>query len=285
MGIDLHIHSSASDGSLTPAEVLSEAERLGLEAISITDHDTLAGSASVFNLGQQSAVKLLTGVEISTAPPRPAPISGSLHILGYGFQIDDPKLGEMLLVLQRARKNRNPAILKRLQRLGIEISLEEIVQTVGKGQIGRPHIAQMLMEKGIVSSIDEAFGKYLGQGKPAYIDKYRIPCGEAIETILAAGGVPVLAHPYLLNIERNSDLEQFVVSLMALGLKGLEVYYPEHPPDKVRLYEHIATKHDLLITGGTDFHGSIKPEVQMGIGNGQFYVPYRLYEKLMAKLT
>jgi predicted metal-dependent phosphoesterase TrpH len=285
VGIDLHIHSSASDGSLSPAEILTGAEKLGLEAISITDHDTLAGSASVFNSSQQSAVNLLTGVEISTAPPPPAPISGSLHILGYGFQIDDTKLGEMLLVLQQARKNRNPAILKRLQHLGIEISFEEVVQTVGPGQIGRPHIARVLMEKGLVASIDEAFDQYLGQGKPAYIDKYRIPCSEAIETILAAGGIPVLAHPYLLNIERDSDLEQFVISLMDMGLKGLEVYYPEHPPDKIRLYERIATKYGLLMTGGTDFHGSIKPEVQMGIGNGHFYVPYRLYEELVAKLT
>ena len=257
---------------------------LGLEAISITDHDTLAGSASLSKIGQQSAVELLNGVEISTAPPPPAPISGSLHILGYGFQSDDTKLGEMLLVLQNARKNRNPAILKRLQRLGIEISFEEIVQAVGQGQIGRPHIARVLLLKGYVSSIDEAFDKYLGQGKPAYIDKYRVPCSEAIETILTAGGLPVLAHPYLLNIAHDNDLEQFVLVLKDMGLKGLEVYYPEHPPEKVLFYEHLATKHQLLMTGGTDFHGSVKPEVRMGIGDGHFNVPYHLYAELVENL-
>ena len=285
MGIDLHIHSSASDGSLSPAEILSEAEALGLEAISITDHDTLAGSKAARQLDRRSTVSVLTGVEISTAPPPPAPFSGSLHILGYGFQLDDFKLNQILLTLQQARANRNPEILKCLSRLGIDVTIEEIVQAVGNGQIGRPHIAQVLVLKGFVSSIDEAFDRYLGQGKPAYVDKYRISCSEALDTVLAAGGIPVLAHPYLLNIGNKNDLEHFIVSLKHLGLKGIEVYYPEHPPEETHLYEYLAAKHALLMTGGTDFHGSIKPEIQMGIGHGDFHVPYSLYEKLAADLA
>lgn len=283
--IDLHIHSIASDGTLSPDEILSLAQEQRLGAISITDHDTLEGSTAAQQIDCPLGVKLLSGVEISAAPPSFAPFSGSLHILGYGFDLNDSELNRMLMVLQEARKNRNPEILRRLSHLGFDITLNDIVREVGGGQIGRPHIARVMVARGFVHSIDEAFDKYIGQGKPAYVDKFRIPCRQALDIVLGAGGISVLAHPFLLNISNRDDLEHFIISLKEMGLEGIEAYYPEHPPEETLYYEHLANKLGLLMTGGTDFHGSLKPEIQMGTGNGDFHVPYRLYEQLMARLA
>jgi len=259
---------------------MAQAKCLG--AISITDHDTLAGSKQAQQIGQSSSVRYLTGIEVSAAPPPSTPFSGSFHILGYGINPDDSELNQTLLILQQARKNRNPGILKHLNRLGFDITLAEVVCAAGDGQIGRPHIARMMVKKGFVQSVDEAFDCYLGHGKPAYVDKYRISCQQAIDIIRGAGGIPVLAHPFLLNIRDNNDLEKLFVLLKNFGLKGIEVYYPEHPPAETNYYAHLAQKHELLMTGGTDFHGNLKPEIEIGTGSGNFCVPYRLYEQLMA---
>jgi hypothetical protein len=284
VGIDLHIHSNASDGTLTPAQIVETAKRLGLGAVAITDHDTTEGSRVALPLARSSAVSLLSGVEISSAPPRSVPCKGSFHILGYGIDLDSRDLIQTLARLQEARKNRNPAIVECLNRLGFDITMDEIMDVVGNGQAGRPHIAQAMVIKGFVRTIDEAFERFLARGKPAYVDKYRISCREAIELIRGAGGIAVLAHPYLLSLKDPLAVEQLVVSLKKMGLQGLEVYYPEHPPQATVFYEHLAKTHHLLKTGGTDFHGAIKPEIQMGTGAGGFCVPYVLYQKLIAAL-
>ena len=283
--IDLHIHSNASDGTLTPADIISTARALKLGAIAITDHDTLEGSKEAQQIGIPPSVEFLSGVEISAAPPPSiASFTSSLHILGYGLDLDNKELNQTLAILQQARKNRNPAILARLDQLGLPIELEEIQQVVGDGQIGRPHIARVMVKKGYVQSINDAFDHYLGHGKPAYVEKFRISCRKAIEIILEAGGVPVLAHPYLLDIPDNDRLDGLVLELGGMGLEGIEVYYPEHPVEAIALYENLAHKHQLLMTGGTDFHGGLIPQVQMGIGTGNFHVPYRLYVKLRERL-
>ena len=284
MNIDLHIHTTASDGTCSPSEVLDIARDYGLGAISITDHDTTDGMLEALRIGAPDSLKLLTGIEISAAPPPSAPYSGSLHILGYGINPDDSELNRALQVLQRARRDRNPDIIDRLNHLGFKISLAEVVNSVGKGQISRPHIARFMLQKGYVKSIDEAFDRYLATGNPAYVAKYRIPCQEAIDIILGAGGLPVLAHPILLNYKRAADLEQIVLVLKNMGLKGLEVYYPEHPPAETKFYIQLAEKHGFLMTGGTDFHGQLNPEIQMGLGTGDLCVPYGLYEQLVASL-
>jgi len=280
-GIDLHIHSTASDGTLSPAEILKLAQKLKLRAIAITDHDTIAGSKEALNIGLPPDVKYLTGVEISASSPPSISYSGSFHILGYSISLDDPQLNKTLSVLQQARKNRNPQIVKRLNSMGFEFSLKDVAKEVGDGQLGRPHLARYLVKKGFVKSIDEAFKKYLAQGKPAYVDKYRVECREAIEIILNAGGIPVLAHPVLLGIKNNEALENLVVLLKDMGLKGIEVYYPEHSADETALYKELANRYDLLKTGGTDFHGSLKPDIQMGSGKENFFVPYEVYENLI----
>lgn len=282
--IDLHIHSTASDGTLTPSEILVLAQNLNLGAIAITDHDTLDGSKDALSFGIPPSVKFLTGVEISSEPPPPFSCAGSFHMLGYAVDVDHPDLNHTLSILRDSRKSRNPQILKLLSRLGIEIALDEVRNLAGDSQLGRPHIAQLMVEKGYVQSIDAAFDEYLGNGKPAYVDRFRFECEQTIKAILNAGGIPVLAHPLLLGIKENDILEDLIAVLTEMGLRGIEVYYPEHTKNLVAYFSRLASRYNLLITGGTDFHGDIKPEIKMGIGKGDFFVPYELYEKLISSL-
>ena len=280
-GIDLHIHSTASDGTLSPAEILKLAETLQIGAIAITDHDTLKGSCELLEFAGVSSVQVISGIEISTSPPPSYTVGGSFHVLGYGIRVDDPVLNLNLEELQHARENRNPFIIERLNAMGLNISLDEVVQASGEAQIGRPHIAQVLVNKGMVGSIDEAFDRYLGFNKPAYIEKFKLACHQAIEMISNAGGVSVLAHPYLLGIPDASIMKSLIAVLKEMGLQGIEVYYPDHSPENIALYLELARDFDLVVTGGTDFHGAIKPDVQLGYGKGDFFVPYSVYEKLM----
>ena len=281
VSIDLHIHTTASDGTYTPAQVVSHAHRLKLKAIAITDHDTVAGSKEALLCGIPPSLEFLTGVEISATPPSFYPGSGSFHLLGYSIRLDDPQLNRTLEKLQQARKNRNPAIINRLNELGISITLDEVRREAGEGQLGRPHIAQLMVKKRAVASIDEAFDRFLGTGKPAYVDKQRVECFKAIEIILAAGGVPVLAHPGLLDYKTDNQLDELIGELKKAGIQGVEVYYSGHTPDQTRLYAELAKRHDLLMTGGSDFHGTIQPEIEMGSGQGDLIVPYELFEKLI----
>jgi predicted metal-dependent phosphoesterase TrpH len=280
-GIDLHIHTTASDGTLTPGEVISQALEYKLKAIAITDHDTLAGSKEALQAGIPSPLNFLTGVEISAAAPPFYADSGSFHLLGYSIRLDDPALNHALGKLQQARKKRNPAIISRLNDLGIAITLDEVRQEAGEGQLGRPHIAKVMVKKGLAGSINQAFDRYLGTNGPAYVDKYRIECRTAIELILGAGGIPVLAHPGLLKCRTKDQFDELIAGLKKFGIQGVEVYYPEHGPEQTRLFAELAQHHNLLITGGTDFHGTIHPEIKMGSGKGDLFVAYNLYEKLI----
>ena len=280
-GIDLHIHSTASDGSLTPSEILQQAQKLNLGAIAITDHDSLEGSKAALRAGIPSSIKFLSGVEISAAYPPFLSRSGSLHLLGYAIRLEDRGLNQSLSKLRQARKNRNPEILNRLEKLGCPLTLAEVRKVVGEGQLGRPHIARAMVSKRYVASVDEAFDSFLGTDKPAYVDKYRIDCIEAVNAITAAGGIPVLAHPGLLGIDNENTLKQFIGNLKEIGIRGIEVYYPEHTERQMQTYAAFARHFDLLVTGGTDFHGKMMPEIKLGTGKGSLFVPYELYEKLI----
>jgi len=280
-GIDLHIHTTASDGTLTPSEVISQSLKLKLKAIAITDHDTLAGSKAALQAGIPSPLNFLTGVEISAAPPRFYDGSGSFHLLGYSIRLDDPALNHALEKLQQARKNRNPAIIKRLNDLGIPLTLDEVRQESGDGQLGRPHIAKLLVKKGFAGSMNQAFDRYLGADGPAYVDKFRIECRQAIALISGAGGIPVLAHPGLLKCKTRGQFDDLIAGLKKMGILGVEVFYPEHTPEQTHLFAELAQCHNLKLTGGTDFHGTIHPEVKIGSGKGDLFVPYELYEKLI----
>ena len=279
--VDLHIHSTASDGTLTPSEIIELADRLKLRAISITDHDTLDGSRQAIARGIPDTLGFLTGVEISTRRPAFFPGKGSCHILGYRIDLENRALNKTLQKLQAARKDRNPRILERLKNLGMPLSMEEVKTAAGpKGQVGRPHIAQVLLDKKFVPTFNAAFDKYLATGKPAYVDKYRVDCPRAIELIREAGGIPVLAHPVLLGTPEGRLDDHMIRSLKEMGLMGIEVFYPEHSPALREHYLALADRHGLLVTGGTDFHGEFKPQIRLGSGKGDLCVPSELFQIL-----
>jgi predicted metal-dependent phosphoesterase TrpH len=257
--VDLHTHSTASDGSLTPTELVRLAKARGLAAIALTDHDTVDGLAEAMAAGQAYGLEVIPGVEISAQHTQ-----GSMHILGYWVNYESPRLAERLAVLQEARRNRNPRIIAQLNALGIPLTLEEVQRLSGGGQVGRPHIARALYEGGYVRSLQEAFDIYLGNQGKAYVSKFRYPPGEAIAMIREAGGLAVLAHPFTLGLDTYGSLKPFLKELMILGLVGLECYYPEHTLSQEALYVSLARELGLLITGGSDFHGDNKPEVDLG---------------------
>jgi predicted metal-dependent phosphoesterase TrpH len=281
-GIDLHIHSTASDGTFSPSEILQLALQSGLKAIAITDHDTLDGSRQALECGIPADLHFITGVEISTQPAMGWESSGSLHILGYGIDPHHGELGQTLNKFQQVRIERIHRILDRLRHLGIALTVEQVAAEVGEGAAGRPHVATAMVKAGAVTDIDEAFHKYLRKGCPAYVGKERLDCLQAFELIRAAGGIPVLAHPALVPCRSNDELVELVASLCKIGLKGLEVYYTEHSPQDVAFYKALAEKFGLAVTGGSDFHGQLNPHVQMGKGTGGLHVPYALFETLIS---
>lgn len=256
--IDLHTHSTASDGSFRPAEVVRLAQAAGLTAMALTDHDTTEGLAEALAAGAELEVEVIPGVEISTRHA-----GNTMHILGYFLDFHSGRLEERLGVLQQARKDRNPKIVAKLNALGIPITMEQVARVSGGGQVGRPHVARVLMELGYVKSIQQAFEIYLKNGGKAYVQKFRFPLREALDMIRQARGVPVLAHPFTLELGAAA-LRDLVAELRANGLAGIEVFYSDHTPEQEALYLRLARELDLLVTGGSDFHGDNKPEVTLG---------------------
>lgn len=269
--IDLHTHSNASDGSLPPREVVRLAAERGLKAVALTDHDTIDGLPEAVAAGAEMGIEVIPGVEISAKHE-----SGSMHILGYFLNYEDAMLGQRLAVLKLARKDRNPRIVAKLNALGIPLTLEQVEAISGRGQMGRPHIARVLYEGGYVRSLQEAFDIYLGNEGKAYVSKFRFPPEEAMAMIRDAGGVPVLSHPFTLNLHNHLKLKLLLEELKSLGLAGVEVFYPEHSPEQEALYLRLAKELRLLVTGGSDFHGANKPEVDLGRVNCQQKLTYEL---------
>jgi predicted metal-dependent phosphoesterase TrpH len=275
--IDLHVHSTASDGSYAPAEVVRQAKEGGLAAIALTDHDTVDGLAEAMAAGEQLELEVIPGVEISAQYP-----GGTMHILGLFVNYHNGLLDKRLAVLKQARIDRNPQIIAKLNGLGIPVTLARVQEISGGGQVGRPHIARALLEAGYVSSIQEAFDKYLGYQRAAYVSKFRFPPAEALAMIREANGIPVLAHPFTLGLGSAAALRKLVMELKGLGLAGLEVYYSEHTPEQEALYLKLAQELDLLITGGSDYHGDNKPEITLGNMPCQEKLSYELVEALKA---
>jgi predicted metal-dependent phosphoesterase TrpH len=275
--VDLHLHTTASDGVKTPSEMVGYAKAKGLQAISITDHDTIGGLEEGLAEGGRIGFEVIPGIEIS-AEHSP----GSMHLLGYFIDIYHPSLNEKLKYLQRAREERNPKMVEKLNRLGVNITYEEVVRASGGGQVGRPHFAQVLIEKGYVRNFQEAFDRYLKKGASAYVDKLRLTSGEAIRLINEARGVAVLGHPNTLGLNGPKGLENLIVDLIKEGLKGMEVYYPEHSSTEVAQYKTLAERHGLILTGGTDYHGIEKESLDVGVGRGEMKLPYSIVEALKA---
>ncbi len=275
--VDLHLHTTASDGVMRPSEIVKYAQKKGLRAIAITDHDTIEGLEEGVSEGERIGFEVIPGIEIS-AEHSP----GSMHLLGYFFDIRHPLLKERLAYLQNARAERNPKIVAKLRGLGIEVTYEDVIRASGGGQVGRPHFAQVLLDKGYVNSFQEAFDRFLKKGAAAYADKFRFTPEEALHFINQAGGIGVLAHPNTLGTNGYADLERLILKLMEYGLRGIEVYYPEHNSLAVAQYEAIVERHGLLATGGTDYHGLEKDGLEIGVGRGGMRLPYSLVEGLKA---
>lgn len=283
--IDLHVHSTASDGSLSPLEILTLARESGIQAISLTDHDSIDGIREIQEQIHHFSLEFITGVELSCAPPISFKTAGSIHLLGYGFSIYDRELNRLLETARVSREQRNPRIIRALNDLGIDISLEEVQARFGPGLTGRPHIAELLKEKGIVADFGQAFDQYLGKGKPAYVNKGNVSCEQAIQVILGAGGIPVLAHPGLLNLGSHEVLDAFVQALVEFGLQGIEVYYTDHDDTTTAFLKSLAKGKKLLVTGGSDFHGAFTPGVLLGQGRRNIRVEYSLFKALTDRLA
>lgn len=282
--IDLHIHSNASDGSLTPAQIISRAAVSGLAAISITDHDTVDGVIEAMEQHVPENLEFITGVEISAQFPPGFKNSGSMHLLGYGFDPKNKPLFDLLLKQQKSRSRRNPLILEKLESLGIFLKMENIASEAGKNEIARPHIAAHMVKNGYADSIDDVFDRFLAKGQPAYVDRFRISAQDAIFHIRNSGGIAVLAHPGLLPLAPGSELEKLVASLAAMGMGGIEAYYSGHSHDQTAAFKAIAGQYGLLVTGGSDFHGDINPNIEMGTGPGDLNVAYELFARLCQAL-
>jgi len=276
--IDLHTHSTASDGTLSPAGLAAEAAAAGLAAVALTDHDTVQGLPEFLSAAAAGGPELVPGVEISTERPG----GGPMHLLGLWVDHHEKGLQEGLAWMQRVRAQRNPKIAAKLKDMGLAVSMEEVAALAG-GQVGRPHFAQALVNKGLVANTAEAFNRFLKRGAPAYVEKQRLSPGQAIGLIRGAGGLPVLAHPALLDMN-PAVLAELVQKLQGQGLMGLEAYYSQHDAPQERRLTGLATRLGLAVSGGSDFHGASKPDIRLGTGLGTLRVPDSLLAGLKQKL-
>ena len=271
--IDLHSHSTASDGTCTPAEVVRLGGEAGLSALALTDHDTVDGLAEARQAAQGLAQEFIPGCELTaTGEPR------SMDILGLWLPEKPRKLGAALAWLITRRNERNVEMVEKLTRLGCEVSLEEL-SAMTDGTVGRPHIARLLKQKGYVGSVQEAFDRYLGRSGAVYTPKTAFGQREAVELLKAEGATVILAHPAIYDLSVR-EIEAVVRRLADYGLDGVEAYYTEHSRNKVYEYLCLAERLGLVVSGGSDFHGAVKPEIRLGAGKGNLHVPYAVLEAL-----
>jgi len=257
---DLHIHTNASDGTESPAQVVYLAKTAGLKAIAITDHETTLGIVPALEAGRRLSLEVLPGVEMSTEHD-----GREIHLLGYLMDYTNPVFLSVLELLKRKRKERVEKIAARLRDLGVQITPDQILASAGKGSVGRPHVARVLIKSGLVQSVTDAFEQYLGTGRPAYVPRFRYSTSEAIQMIREAGGVSVLAHPVI------DNSENFIPKFVKDGLQGLEVYYPGHNPETINRFLETCRLYNLVSTGGSDFHGD---QTRHGY-IGEVTVPYQ----------
>jgi predicted metal-dependent phosphoesterase TrpH len=278
--VDLHSHSTASDGTFAPPDVVRLAKESGLVGLALTDHDTIAGLPEAAAAATQLGIDFLPGIEISCEVPKPA----TMHMLGYGVDINSQPLAELTRQLVAGRDDRNPRIIKRLNELNVAITMDEVEQQAGGDVVGRPHIAAVMLRKGYVSSIKQAFDRYLATGGLAYFDRDRPTPKRGIELIRQARGLPVLAHPVQLRSENDAQLERTVKDLADLGLAGIEVIHSDHDAAWVERCTGLADRFGLLKTGGSDFHGTNKKDIRLGVANGR-RVPKEFLDRIREELN
>lgn len=272
--IDLHLHTTHSDGSQSPADVVRLAHEAGVSALAITDHDITTGLPDAIAAGQELGIEIIPGIEISSRHGE-----SELHVLGYFLKWEDARLNERLMTLRESRHRRNPKIIELLQAAGIDITYDEVRAVAGSDSVGRPHIARVLMDKKVVTTAKEAFDRFLAEGKAAYVPRDLPAPVDAIRWIKDAGGLAVLAHPTWVKTTEGT-LTDLARQLKEQGLDGVEVHYSTHTPRQTRTYLSLAKQLGLLVTGGSDFHGVTKPDIEVGTGKGSLHVPDHLLPKL-----
>ena len=267
--IDLHVHTTASDGTDGPAEVVRLAARIGLRAIAITDHDNVSGYAGAMAAGLETGVEVIPGIEVSTK------YGVAVHILGYYIEHLVPLLEDV--VYDRDRRNKKMVDLMAAD--GLPISYSDMKKRFGV-VIGRPHFGELLVEYGVARDINDAFERFVGKGKKYYVPRTIIDIDRSVEAIVASGGVPVLAHPFQYK-KSDAELRELIERCMDHGLRGIECRYSGYSPEQSAYLERLAEEYDLLKTGGSDYHGSHKPHISLGSGiDGNLEVPYAWLEKL-----
>jgi predicted metal-dependent phosphoesterase TrpH len=279
--IDLHSHTNESDGTFTPLELVELAQERGVEALAISDHDTFAGYDQALPEARSRGLDLVCGIELSTRAPGAK--ARTIHLLGY-FLRQPPPAGfrAWLDELIAGRRDRNQRLVASLRSKGLEIELAE-VERLGRTLTGRPHFARVLIDKGYAANFDEAFRRYLGETAPTYVERYAPFVAAGIQRVLEAGGLPVLAHPIRLGIRDLNGEETFIGELRDAGLRGIEVFHSDHSPADMERYSGIARKYNLLVTGGSDFHGEVKPQISLGTGyHGNLNIPISVLNDLRA---
>jgi hypothetical protein len=275
--IDLHIHSTCSDGSETPEHVVELATAAGCSAMALTDHDGTDGVEQARARAEKLGIGFVPGCEVSCAFS-----PGTMHVLGYFVEPGEGPLQAELEQLRQSRSDRNERLLQRLRDLGLPITAEEVAAAAGSSVIGRPHFASVLVANGAATSIQDAFDRWLSKGTPGYVPKTHIAATTFISAAKSSGAVAVLAHPLTLGLE-TPGLDRLLDELSLAGLSGMECYYGRYPPEeRARLAEQ-ARRHDLVATGGSDFHGRFKPDLLIGTGTGDLDVPDTALTELLAR--
>jgi len=274
--IDLHSHTTASDGTSSPRELIREATEIGLDALAITDHDTFAGYDEATGYAAEAGLRLICGIELNTKLNRK-----TIHLLGY-FLNGGPSAAfvEWIAGLQAARRDRNRRLAAKLQSMGIDIRLEE-VEALGRNMAGRPHFARLMVQKGYCATTRDAFDNYLDESASAYVDRDEPSLDEGIGRIRDGGGISSLAHPVRLGKRDHHEEEESIAAMAAAGLQAIEVFHSDHSRADQERYLALARKYGLKITGGSDFHGDNKPNVLLGRGiNGNLQVPNAVLDAL-----
>ncbi len=274
--VDLHTHSNKSDGGDSPAALVALAARLSLDALALTDHDTVAGLDEAFTAGLELGVEVIRGCELAVRSEY-----GEVHLLGLWLPERPKRLMAALETVRQKRHARNQAILGRLKNLGVDLDYEELRDFAGGPSVGRPHLANFLLRKGYVSSYKDAFIRYLGAGAPAYVPRSVLNPEEGMELFTAEGASVVLAHPMLIKAPLPW-LDVLAARLKGLGLCAVEAYHSEHGPEETKTAEDLAARHGLLLSGGSDYHGAGKPAIKLGQGHGFLRVPSSILDKLKA---
>lgn len=274
--IDLHVHSTASDGTVSPAELVRVAEEQGLYAFALTDHDTVDGIEEALQEAKGKTVKVIPGIEVSAENTG----SADFHILGFNIDYKSEAFLTIVKECQNSRENRNRKMIEKIREAGLFVTEEIIRERFPNASITRAHFARFMIDEGFVKSKEEAFSRYLNPGKSCYVQREKISPKLAIELILQAKGHPVLAHPLLYHMG-HERLEQAIQYLKTLGLEGIEAIYSLNTPSDERYLKKIATENGLFVTGGSDYHGSNKPDISLGTGKGNLQIEKELLKNIL----